>query len=268
MVTTGSESIQSISGTHLPTAHSSLFLSAACSQCHGPPMGGAFAEAHGSHIVNVWEASTGRILLTLANNKRKVRAWHGHQTAYVLPPPDMTKRHESGIRSLDNRSSPSMAPLPLSHGRPMAHVSPLLAVPSPASSGVNVGRRLLCKPDTFAVDKRSFVRAVAWAPDSLRLATAGDDQTARIWDTITGRLLCTFTGHRGVILAIAWTSDGTKLATASHDWTARIWDATSGGPLATLTGHSGTVYDVAWSPDGMRLATASEDKTVKVWHAE
>jgi WD40 repeat protein len=77
---------------------------------------------------------------------------------------------------------------------------------------------------------------VAWSPDATRLAAAGADKSARIWDPTTGVTVTTLTGHTHWVNAVAWSPDGTLLATASDDKTARIWDSTTGATRTVLRG--------------------------------
>jgi len=111
------------------------------------------------------------------------------------------------------------------------------------------------------------VDGVAFNPDGKRLATASWDQTARVWDAVSGQELLTLRGHSGSVWSVAFSPDGKRLATTSDDQTAKVWDAVSGQQLLTLRGHMGPVYGVAFSPDGKRLATTGFDKTAKVWDA-
>jgi WD40 repeat protein len=111
------------------------------------------------------------------------------------------------------------------------------------------------------------IRTVAYSPDGARLATAGDDRKARIWDAASGQLLLTLSGHGDRIWGVAFSLDGKRLATASLDNTAKVWDATTGKELRTLSGHRNMVLGIAFSPDGKQIATASADKTAKVWDA-
>jgi hypothetical protein len=44
------------------------------------------------------------------------------------------------------------------------------------------------------------------------IATTSEDRTTRIWDTATGDLRATLTGHQGYVYGVAFSPDGTLIA--------------------------------------------------------
>jgi WD40 repeat protein/serine/threonine protein kinase len=110
------------------------------------------------------------------------------------------------------------------------------------------------------------ISAVAFSPDGRHLASAGHDQTVRIWDLANGKAAFTLTQHRNVVYGLAYSPDGARLATASWDGTVKVWDAALGRELLTFRGHDQQVNRVTFSPDGRWIASLSGDK-VLVWDA-
>jgi WD40 repeat protein len=107
--------------------------------------------------------------------------------------------------------------------------------------------------------------AFSFSPDGTRLATAGLDGLAKVWDSTTGKELLTLSGHTSPLSNVRYSPDGKRVATGGTDG-AKVWDAATGQALLTLSGHTGSVNAVAFSSDGTRLATSGGDGTVKLWN--
>lgn len=128
-------------------------------------------------------------------------------------------------------------------------------------------RALLASQTRLTLQGQGNLNGIVYSADGTRVATAGADNTAKLWDTATGAELATFRGHTDNVVSVAFSPDAKRLVTGSWDATAKVWDIGSGREIAALRGHGGKVNAVAFSPDGKRIATASEDKTVKLWDA-
>lgn len=118
------------------------------------------------------------------------------------------------------------------------------------------------QPVVTLSDHQGAVQDNAFSPDGRLVVTASADKTARIWETQTGKVVRTLTGHEGPVSRAAFSADGKRIVTASGtDQTARIWDVQTGRTLTTLR----DVTTAALSPDGKRAVTTSSDKKARVW---
>lgn len=103
------------------------------------------------------------------------------------------------------------------------------------------------------------------SPDGKLLATAGYDNSIKLWDVDSGKELHSLDGHNGAVFEAAFRSDGKVLASASGDRTVKLWDVASGKRLDTLKESQKELYALAFSPDGTRLAAAGVDNRIRVW---
>jgi WD40 repeat protein len=99
------------------------------------------------------------------------------------------------------------------------------------------------------------VARVGFTPDNRRVVTAGDDQTARVWDLRAPDPAAEpfiFRGHDGRILSLAVCPDSRWMLTGSEDQTARLWDLTDPDLGSTL------VYQSRYSKQSMKITPDSD----------
>jgi WD40 repeat protein len=101
--------------------------------------------------------------------------------------------------------------------------------------------------------------------DGTRVVTASDDNTARVWDATTGKLLLPPLTHQGTVHSAVFRADGARIVTASWDRTARVWDAVTGRPLSPPIEHPDSVNSAVFNPDGTRILTMGDDEIARIW---
>jgi WD40 repeat protein len=122
---------------------------------------------------------------------------------------------------------------------------------------------------------RYSVFAVAFSPDGKHLLSGDTYGQGIIWDVTTGEKLLTLRYDEGIGNAsfpdigfdAAYSPDGKRVALTGGLGTTRIWDTFTGEEVLVLKGHTGSVVSVAFSPAGKQIATAGVDGTAKVWDA-
>ncbi len=148
-----------------------------------------------------------------------------------------------------------------------------LAIESGGAADTRESRRVLYAVLTKPLPQASLlghtdpVYAANFSPDGSRMVTASWDDTARLWDSVSGDELMVLRGHEGGVYSATISPDGSRVATTSVDSTARLWDAASGDELTVLRGHDGPVWSAGFSPDGSRVVTAGSDGTARLWDA-
>ncbi|KAJ7192036.1 WD40-repeat-containing domain protein, partial [Mycena pura] len=114
------------------------------------------------------------------------------------------------------------------------------------------------------------IACVCFSPDSTRIASGSWDNTVRIWDSYTGRLvLGPLKGHTLHVNCIYFSPDGEWIVSGSSDQTLCVWDSRIGGLVSgPMKGHGGkirSVMSVSFSPDGSQIVSGSDDCTVRMW---
>jgi len=192
-------------------------------------------------------------------------------------------------------------------------LSTLVAIESLERTHTNEGEQLLrnliarLPAGKYELLHESWVKDVAFSPDSTVLLTAADHGIVQLWEVETGELLQSLqidsplqtavfspagdrvaigdllgniiiwdvnTGtqnnrlaHEDTITDLEFAPDGFRLGVSSEDGYARIWNITSGGKLFE-TRHRGPAWGVAFSPNGKLFLTMGDDSRGLFWNLE
>ena len=239
------------------------------------PDGTRLATSSDDGTAKVWDASSGKLLLTLESG-------HGDWVMGIAFSPDGTRLATVGgnetARVWDANTGQEI--LTLMHGMDSAYgiaFSPdgtkvAIAGPYAVAQVWDITRRQ--KLFTHRVQEPLW--DIAFSPDGTRLATAGLEGTAGVWDANTGKSSFLFSGVHQLDsgnpffyswhpMSVAFSPSGRYLATAGEDRLVRVWNLSTGTELLTLSGHTSPVDSVVFSPDGTHLATAGKDQKAKIW---
>ena len=230
------------------------------------PDGTRIVTASFDHTARVWDALSGRLLLTLTGHSGEVwdAAFSPDGKLIVTASSDKSAivwdaaTGEKSVILKEHSAVVETAAFSPDGTRVVTASDDNTAVVWNIANGQVI---VALKGHTDKVNKASF------SPDGKRVVTASQDKTARVWDATTGKPLATLK-HAGEVRDAEFSPDGTRIVTASADKTAVIWDAQSGRSLETLRGHIDQVNTAVFSPDGKHIATASNDHTARLWDSE
>jgi WD40 repeat protein len=99
------------------------------------------------------------------------------------------------------------------------------------------------------------------------LASAGDDNTVRLWDTRHGQPIMVLNPDLGAALGVGFSPDGSRLAAAGVNGTC-VYRLTGRQETQRLAGHAYNINGLAFHPVEPVLASASGDMTVMLWDVE
>jgi WD40 repeat protein len=266
--------------------------------------GGSFVKSPGK--IFLWEAATGKQLLTLQGHEGPVRCLAFSRDGKRLASGGL----DLSIKVWDTASGRTLASL-VGHADAVISVafSPdgrLLASASEDGTvklwDARTGKeRLTLKGHT------GKVRSVAFSWRDGRLASVSSDDTktrgeVKVWDLQTGQELLTLehpgeellfspdgrylalagiapvlrlwdvTPFRELVTireagqGVAFSPQGDRLLSPGSDETVKLWDPTTRRVIRTFRGHEEMVRRALFSPDGRRIASAGEDGTVRIWN--
>jgi WD40 repeat protein len=112
--------------------------------------------------------------------------------------------------------------------------------------------------DALATSRHNGVQPTsAFSRDGKLLATAHNDNSARVWEIPSGNLKATLRGHVSIVTGVAFSPDGKTLATGGYEGKVKLWNLATKQELVTLEDLRGGCLSLRFSPDSRALAAGS-----------
>ncbi|MEG4422049.1 NACHT domain-containing protein [Microcoleus sp. LAD1_D5] len=228
------------------------------------PDGKLLATGDTDGIVRLWEASSGREILTCKGHTNVVESVAFSPDGEILA----SGSYENTIKLWDVKTGECLKVL-------QGHTGSVMSVTFNPDGNILASGSFDCTIRLWDIhtgecckilqDHTKVVFSVAFHPAGEMLASGSGDTTVRLWNVGTGECLKILYGHTKNVFSVAFNSAGEILASGSGDKTVRLWNIGSGECFKTLEGHFDQIRSIAFSPNGEILASGSHDRTAKLW---
>ncbi|MCI0377191.1 MAG: NB-ARC domain protein, partial [Gemmataceae bacterium] len=98
------------------------------------------------------------------------------------------------------------------------------------------------------------------------LASAGGDNTVKIWDFEKGEQIRTINAHGKQVTRLLFIGKKAEFVTCSGDNQVKFFNATNGGNIRNFGGANDFIYAVGVSPDGAVVAAGGQEGVVRVYN--
>ncbi len=105
----------------------------------------------------------------------------------------------------------------------------------------------------------SWVNGLSFNASGTLLASAGSDNTVRLWTGDTLAEQAVFTVKEGEVRSVALSPDGKRVAAGIRYGHVRVWDVETKKELFSVKSHEGETWAVSFTPDGKVLCSGGGD---------
>jgi len=114
---------------------------------------------------------------------------------------------------------------------------------------------------------KDLVYHAAFSVDGRYVVTSSKDNTARVWDVLTGKPAAPPLQHSGWVAWAQFSSDGNKLLTVRERHHVQLWDWREGRRVAPELQRRSVLWHASLSPDGTNVLTAARSGYAQLYDA-
>jgi WD40 repeat protein len=108
------------------------------------------------------------------------------------------------------------------------------------------------------------INSIAFSPDGLTIATAGEDRSLRVWDVATRREVARLP-HDSRVMSVAWSRDGMALVSAEFAGVLRVWDVGAQAVTTTVREPALRFLSVEFTHDDQAIIGGARESVAATW---
>lgn len=229
------------------------------------PDGDRLASAAGDRTARLWNLRADTDPVTLAGHTGIVRSISFGLGSNTV----ITASDDGTVRTWDAGPNAERFALQAFHAFNGIVYSPdgkLLIAPS-ADATIHIADAVSGREIATLSGHESDVFQAVSAADGSRIASGGNDSTARVWSWPDRRELWTLRHPPAVIAvnSVAFSRGGDLLLSGGSDGYCRLWNANAGTLWAEVPTDHGAIQRVAFNRDGSRFAAGFADGAAVLW---
>ncbi|MCW8962633.1 MAG: protein kinase, partial [Gammaproteobacteria bacterium] len=109
------------------------------------------------------------------------------------------------------------------------------------------------------------IHAVAVDASDEIILSGGQNNQLHVWDTYTGKILKSLSGHSSSITNVKLSSNGKTALSGAWNNEFKHWDIDAGTCMFTSKDHVASISSVCFSNDDQYILSASEDQSIRMW---
>ncbi len=210
--------------------------------------------------IELWDTTTGTKLSTLREFGKEIRINNFHQeNNHALT----MKFTPDGTRLATGNLDTSLQLWDTETGEELIVYQKPIVEDKTWKVRIENGKEIVNNP--MKNERKGRPVVLAFSPDGTILACGSEDSTINLWNTLTGELIATFTGHYSIVGSLAFSPDGNTLASGGSEGTVRFWDIKKRKPIQKrISGHM-WMSTASIVNDGSKLVSVSDDGIITVW---
>ena len=209
------------------------------------------ASGGGDCTMKIWDASSGRELLTIKDSKGVFSvAWSPDGKYIATGSGDSTVKiwNVSNWQKMHTFTGHSSIVFTISWSPDGKYIA------SGSEDGtIKIWDATSGKELRTLTGHSGWVTSVSWSPDGKYIASGGNDDMVKVWNAENGKEIRTLDKISGNVNSVAWSPDGKCIASGLGD--VCVWDASSGNRIHVISTVDHYAASVAWSPDSKYIAT-------------